>query len=67
MNEVTISSQAMSGVSVSSQAMSGVSITVPPSYGSSDRWDTFDIPWDDSIAYWSSSWEEDELVKPAIP
>ena len=57
----------ISEVSVSSQAMSGVSITVPPSYGSSDRWDTFDIPWDDSIVYWSSSWEEDELVKPAIP
>jgi hypothetical protein len=36
-----------------SEAMSGVSITIPPSYASSDRWDTFGIPWNVSKAYWA--------------
>jgi hypothetical protein len=41
--------------------MTEVTITIPPSHGSSDRWDTFGMLWDDSTAYWSSSWEEDEV------
>jgi|10_taG_2_1085330.scaffolds.fasta_scaffold01182_11 uncharacterized protein (TIGR02145 family) len=40
-------------ISMASQAMSGISITIPPSYASSDRWDTFGIPWNVSKEYWA--------------
>ena len=38
---------------MTSQAMSGVSITIPPSHASSDRWNTFGIPWNVSKEYWA--------------